>query len=250
MKKYPFQNSLKKLTVERFSFSAPVEKSLSFAVLSDLHDCAPQPLLEKIRLLSPDAILIPGDLVHDSFRYENGYAFLEGAVRLAPVFLSVGNHEMKGERDHLSVFRAKGAVILDNESTLFRGVRIGGLTSGFQKGAKQSKFQKTPAPDAGFLSRFEKEEGYKILLCHHPEYYPLYLKDKKIDLILAGHAHGGQWRFFGRGVFAPGQGVFPHYTSGLYEKKLLVGRGLGNPVYVPRLFNAPEVIDLKLEPET
>ena len=249
MKKYPFQNSLKRLTVESFCLRAKVKERLSFAVVSDLHDCEPAPVLEKIASLSPDAVLIPGDLVHSSERFQKGYDFLREAVRLAPVFLSVGNHEMKGEKDHLSVYRDLGGRVLENERISFRGVWIGGWSTGFLKGASQSKFQKTPVPELTFPDRFEKEEGFKILLCHHPEYYPKYLKEKKIDLILSGHAHGGQWRFFDRGVFAPGQGVFPRYTSGLYENRLLVGRGLGNPVYVPRICNPPEIISLILEPE-
>ena len=55
------------------------------------------------------------------------------------------------------------------------------------------------------LEDFAGEDGYKILLCHHPEYWSLrdpMLRDKRIDLVLSGHAHGGQWRICGRGLFA------------------------------------------------
>jgi predicted MPP superfamily phosphohydrolase len=87
----------------------------------------------------------------------------------------------------------------------------------------------------------------KILLCHHPEYYERYLKDKSIDLTVSGHAHGGQWRFFGKGVFAPGQGIFPRYTSGVYDGKLVVSRGLKPARIIPRFFNAPEVVIIDIE---
>jgi len=87
-----------------------------------------------------------------------------------------------------------------------------------------------------------KKDGYKILLCHQPEHYDKYVRKYPIQLTLSGHAHGGQWRFFGRGVYAPGQGLFPKFTSGLYEGKLLVSRGLANPQKIPKIGNREELI--------
>jgi len=100
-----------------------------------------------------------------------------------------------------------------------------------------------------WLERFSAMKGYKILLCHHPEYYKRFVKGKDIDLILAGHAHGGQIRLFGKGLFAPGQGLFPKYTSGVYDGRLLVSRGIANMVKIPRLFNKGEVICIELKKE-
>ena len=85
-----------------------------------------------------------------------------------------------------------------------------------------------------------------MLLCHHPEYYPKYIKDLPVDLTLSGHAHGGQWRLFGRGAYAPGQGIFPKYTAGVYENRLLVSRGLGNLYIVPKINNPPEILKIKI----
>ncbi len=244
-----FQNSLKKLAPTRFDLPAPVENELRFAFVSDLHDAENGPVLALIREASPDAVLVGGDFVHDGRRYQKGLDFLPAAAAIAPTFVSVGNHEMKPGPDFLSPARESGAVLLDNESALFRGVRIGGLTTGFRKNVRQRKFQKTPEPDLAFLEAFSRFPEYKILLCHHPEYYPRHIRSLPVDLTLSGHAHGGQWRPFGVAVFAPGQGVFPRYTSGLYEDRLIVGRGVGNPVWVPRLWNRPEVILITLHPE-
>ena len=70
---------------------------------------------------------------------------------------------------------------------------------------------------------------------------------------MAGHAHGGQWRFFGRGIYAPGQGLFPKYTSGLYREGgeiLAVSRGMTNSVrWIPRFFDPCEILVLALSPE-
>ena len=62
------------------------------------------------------------------------------------------------------------------------------------------------------------------------------------DLVLCGHAHGGQWRIFGRGVYAPDQPLFPKYTSGVLENRCVISRGIGNHTHSPRIFNAPEVL--------
>ena len=100
-----------------------------------------------------------------------------------------------------------------------------------------------------WLSEFERQKGYKILLCHHPEYWSLrepYLLSRRIDLVLSGHAHGGQFRFLGQGVYAPGQGWFPKFTSGVHggpNGKLVISCGLSNPARtVPRIFNPTEVV--------
>ena len=62
------------------------------------------------------------------------------------------------------------------------------------------------------------------------------------DLILSGHAHGGQIRLFGRGLFAPGQGIFPKYTSGIHGS-MIISRGLSNTGgMIPRLFNRREIV--------
>ena len=99
-------------------------------------------------------------------------------------------------------------------------------------------------------SEFSEEDGITILLCHHPEYYDRYIRAFSVDLTLAGHAHGGQWRLFGQGLFAPGQGLFPRYTSGLYEDRLLVSRGMANvPKWIPRINNRPELILLHFVPK-
>ena len=105
------------------------------------------------------------------------------------------------------------------------------------------------APTSDWLTDFESQDGIKILLSHHPEYWNLkepFLSKRPIDLVLSGHAHGGQFRFFGRGILSPGQGLLPKYTSGVHSGphgNLVISRGLANTAHpLPRLFNPTEIV--------
>ena len=230
---------MKRIITEHTFRSDRIGRPLRLAVASDLHSDSFDNVLEEFSRC--DAVLSPGDLV-DRHRRDNGNArrFLETVPEMVPVFYSIGNHERKfryREEWLAKVARSK-AVLLDNESTDFHGVRIGGLSSA--KGE----------PDLSFLDRFEQEKGFRLLLCHHPEMYRGYVAGRDIDLTLCGHAHGGQIQFFGRGLYAPGQGLFPKLTHGLHDGgKMLISRGMTNGAKprVPRINNPCELIILNLE---
>ena len=213
---------------------------LRIAVVADLHGCVFDRVIDEIKKSRPDIIAVPGDLTNKREETVGSPCFLSEAAKIAPTFYSIGNHERKGGFDRESIEKS-GAILLDDGFTELNGVFIGGLSSGFED-EKQGNLKKTPKPELDWLDAFARCEGYKILLSHHPEYYPAYLKNVDCDLILSGHAHGGQWRFFGRGVFAPGQGLFPKYTSGIYDGKLVVSRGLCNHTPIPRIFNPTELL--------
>ena len=95
-------------------------------------------------------------------------------------------------------------------------------------------------------------EIFTVLLSHRPELFEIYQK-YEFDLVLSGHAHGGQWRIPGllNGLFAPNQGLFPKYAGGRYDYAggtMIVSRGLAREsTKVPRIFNRPElvVVDVK-----
>lgn len=91
---------------------------------------------------------------------------------------------------------------------------------------------------------------YSILLSHRPELFEVYAKNN-IDLILSGHAHGGQFclPLIG-GLLAPNQGLFPKYDSGIYTQEntnMVVSRGIGNRLFPFRFNNCPEVILIELK---
>ncbi len=228
---------MKKIEINEYTVNANLSSPLKFAFLSDLHDPNIVPILHKVNDLSPDAILVGGDFIHSKTQYQNGLDFMKKASELYPLFAVLGNHEA-GLRDIRSRLNETSVILLDDSDTVFRGIRIGGLTAGI--------WNDTQEPNVNWLNIFAKKDGYKLLLCHHPEYYEKYIRSTAVDMTLSGHAHGGQWRIFGQGIFAPGQGLFPKYTSGMYDDRLIVGRGLGNKVCIPRINNAPEIILLKI----
>ena len=238
------------LAVSEYCFSAPIPEKLCFAFISDLHCCNNDPILEKLAEISPDAVLVGGDFIHSNIKYEEGFDFLRRSAACYPTFCSIGNHELRFQGDLHEAIRETGVTCLDNAFTDFHGVLLGGLTSALREQRIPNRFLLTQVPDLGFLYRFSRAPGYKLLLCHHPEYYPKYIRPLPIDLMLAGHAHGGQIRFFDHALYAPGQGIFPKYTGGIHENRMIVGRGLGNTAFFPRINNDPEIVLIRLAPSS
>ena len=232
-------------------------KKLRIALASDLHGMEHGTVLDLIAAQKPDLILIAGDLTDDEGLRDaqnKAYDFLEKAAEIAPTYYSLGNHELacyhKGNpwRHPIPIpltaeikerIAKTGAVLLDNESVKVGELTICGLTSGING--------KVNAPNREVLDRFSRESGYRILLCHHPEYFMPHIRKTDIELTVCGHAHGGQWRFFGKGTYSPGQGIFPKYTAGVLENRCVISRGLGNHTRIPRIFNTPELVIIDLE---
>lgn len=234
------------MQTEHYSIYADIPRPITFAFLSDIHEANCQRIYDVLVSYAPDAVLIGGDFVHSPSRFRRGIALICALAERSPVFCSIGNHDLR-LREQLPVLLGNAStILLDNAYANFHGVWIGGLSSGDGNGVRRGRFAPTADPDAAWLEAFCHEDGFHLLLCHHPEYYDRWVRPLPIELTLSGHAHGGQWRVFGRGLFAPGQGIFPRYTSGLYEGRLLVGRGVGNPHLIPRLNNPPELILLRI----
>ena len=244
------------LTVTHYEI--PVQEgqpALRIAVAADLHENPHGSVVELLKQQAPDLILIPGDVADDKGLGKEDapvYDFLRSCAEIAPTFYSYGNHEVgcyhKGKHwtrpvpkvlpEEIAEKVAKtGAILLDDDCVEWNGIHICGIRSGLN--GKKNR------PNEDALARFDALEGYKILLCHHPEYFAPYVKSTSIQLTVCGHAHGGQWRIFGRGIFAPGQGIFPKYTSGVHEGRCVITRGLGNHTRIPRIFNPTELVIIK-----
>lgn len=229
--------------------SEKLEQDLKIVLLSDLHNkCYGKDnarLLKRIASLTPDLIVIAGDLV-DKRKPDIpvGVEFAENCADIAPTFYLCGNHERERENFEVICSFLEKTQVLRNEWVKVCGIKLMGITDHFE----------LPFEDAQqVLEQFEKEEGYKIVAVHRPADFcsELEIRNYDVDLQLSGHTHGGVAHvpFYGA-VFAPGEGFFPKYPQGRYEEKgttLIVGGGLGNTKLPLRLFNFPEIVEISVK---
>ncbi len=237
-----------------YTIKAPLD--LQIALVSDLHNHPCEEVLAALREEKPDIIAVPGDMMENAVGHpadqtynKPGFACLSAMTEIAPVYYSIGNHEGGMSEENRVLLAETGITLLDNSFVHAHGMCIGGLTSPLTYAKHHA--EKTPPPDLDFLARFAAEDGFHLLLCHHPEHYPAHIRDTSVELTLSGHAHGGQWRVFGLDIYAPGQGLFPKYASGIHDDRLVVGRGLSNTVSpIPRLGNPTEAVFIHLRRES
>lgn len=251
-----------RLTVTRYSLRSPrITEPVQIVQLSDLHNKQfgkdNHDLFDTILRQRPDVVVVTGDLEDRREPYEPATTlFLKRLAEKVPVYFVYGNQEMRGNFKEILTadLRDFGVHVLDGQAATLvangQTVQILGLNDYREK-------QKMPRDrHAQLLRQFSKSDGFRLLLTHYPHYFSRYssyhYSDYQIDLVLAGHAHGGLIRLpFIKGVIAPDQGLFPRYTAGPYRHKdavMIVSRGLGNSGWPFRINNPPEVVVITLLP--
>lgn len=211
-------------------------------------------LVSEIKSSNPDAIFITGDLIYS--RGVNIYiaiSLIKKIKNIAPIYFVIGNHEtsVAAYKDIEKELINEGVNILKNQKIVIEKnnskMNILGINDPKLDNISEKNNKKT-VNKAIHSIKYDKSL-YTILLSHRPETFDIYVKNN-INLVLAGHAHGGQIRFFKQGLIAPGQGLFPKYTSGVYEKKntkMVVSRGIGKSIFPFRVNNRPEVVVVTLK---
>lgn len=254
---------LNEITVRSHKLPSSFE-GFRIAHVSDLHNATfgkeNEKLINMIADSQPDIIAITGDIV-DCRRTDTQVAldFVKKALEIAPCYYVAGNHEARVPGDFeqlLTGFEEAGVVVLRNQSSIYikgdDSICIMGVDDPDFTLMSYSDIQQTIMDSALKELNLESDEDFTILLSHRPELFKVY-KDNNMDLILSGHAHGGQFRLpFIGGLYAPHQGLLPEYDSGLYTEdstNLVVSRGIGNSLFPLRLFNSPEVILIELTSE-
>ena len=230
------------------------------AHVSDLHNAEMgkdnEKLLTMLREAEPDIIAITGDLIDSrNTDIEIALEFTGAAMEIAPCYYVTGNHEARvSEYDELKEgLTEQGVAILDDEriELVLSGKTIALL------GVNDPSFQTDYLfgdSETVMKSKLQEvsdaENEFTILLSHRPELFNVYA-DTHLDLVLSGHAHGGQFRLpFVGGLVAPNQGLFPKYDAGLYTEEntnMIVSRGIGNSILPFRFNNRPEVILIELK---
>ena len=254
---------------------------LNLALVTDLHNCPWEELINLLQEERPDAILCAGDILerHDESLYEwtgakmdavinsigkqnamekfmwlldrltertgrathededTAIEFLKKLPTVAPTFYSVGNHEWYFTNADYQVFEEFGITLLDNEDCVAHingvEVRIGGLSTRY---------------DLKWLRSYSRKDGYKILMCHHPEYYRKAVMNTDLDsfdLVVSGHYHGGQWRLWDRSVYVPRTGLFMKNAVGQFDR-LIISAGVANTTRFPRHGNPCELVMIEI----
>ncbi len=229
------------------------------AQVSDLHNEEfgedNEKLLRMLKECQPDIIAITGDLI-DSRKTDTEIAlqFVEDALEIAPCYYVTGNHEERlSVRDEiLESLQKLGVTVLDDKASRIeiegQSITIIGLSDPLS--FSDYLFDDSSAVIENKLQSLKDQNEYTILLSHRPEFFELYSKEN-IDLILSGHAHGGQIRLpFVGGLFAPHQGFFPKYDDGVFTEgktNMVVSRGIGQSVIPLRVGNRPELVLVELK---
>lgn len=234
------------------------------AHISDLHSKPADGIFEAILDNSPDIIAITGDLIHDDDKdYQCVLELIQKLSDIAPVYAVTGNHDLwrTNHNQHIACLEASGAKFLRSDLIkITRGseeISICGADDPFSKlpDVIERNVKKS-------LSLIPQCDGFKILLFHRANLFDI-IKDYGYDLILSGHMHGGQIRLpLLGGVCAPTSAIlsksgmlFPKFTAGVYNHKktsMIVNRGIGNTLPIPRFGNPPEIgiITLNTQKET
>ena len=234
------------------------------AHVSDFHNAEigkdNETLLTMLEETEPDIIAITGDII-DSYHTDTEIAlqFVREAVKIAPCYYVTGNHEARILDSEYFAFeemlvKAGVTVMHDSEVILKRdgasisltGIDDPAFAANYGGGVGLSMM-------SGGIRGLSATDGFYIVLSHRPEFFEQYV-EADMDLVLCGHAHGGQFRLpFVGGLIAPNQGLFPKYDAGLYTENntnMIVSRGIGNSIFPFRFNNRPEVILIELQAVT
>lgn len=233
--------------------------SFKIAHISDFHNEKSKKLTNDlviaIKNSNPNIIVITGDLI-DSNKTDINTAiqFVKKINDIAQVYYVTGNHEARiNNYDKFKEELEKNKVIiLDNKLEIIKNgdselnlVGIDDPNFNYNTYRDDTKVIEDNLKNISY-----DKNNFSILLSHRPELIEIVARNN-FDLVLAGHAHGGQIRIpFIGGLFAPNQGLFPKYTSGNYKIKnteMIVSRGIGNSTFPFRVNNRPELVIIELK---
>jgi len=267
------------LKIQHYKIDTGVIKNpVRIALIADLHSCQygenEQELIRAIDAQQPDLLVLAGDIFDDGLSDDNAVALIRGVAGRYPCYYVTGNHEYwSGSRafsEKMAVLETYGVkrlagemetVTVNGETMNICGVddQDANLIAGdTNRNAAPSQEQLVLEGRLAFeqqlasVKKCSQNGHYTVLIAHRPELFDLYVKHG-FDLVLCGHAHGGQWRIPGilNGVFAPNQGFFPKYAGGKYQSgktTMIVSRGLARETTrVPRFYNRPELVVIDCE---
>ncbi len=235
--------------------SNKINSAVKIAVIADLHSCDygknQQTLLKKLHQEKPDIVVLVGDIIDDKLPKTKAKELLEGIKNKYPTYYVSGNHEfwtndIDGIKD---IIKAYDISILEGDC---KTVKIKDETLNICGVDDPEVGSKEFTKQLESTKQKENSANFSILLSHRPEKIKQYLPLNH-DLIISGHAHGGQWRIpfiLESGLYSPHQGIFPKYTTGQHKFKnqdFIVSRGLAKEsTLIPKIFNRPELVIINI----
>lgn len=248
-----------RLVVREYSLEAEqITQPVRLALVTDFHGCdygsGASELLAAIEASEPDVILLAGDIFDDVLPWDDSEALVRSLANRWPCFYVTGNHEYWSQKvsEVCRIVTEAGATVLnmDGRTIEVRGQRLSICGIPDPYATKYADAPNTRVQLARAAS--DAEPGtFSILLAHRPELIDQYAA-AGFDLVVSGHAHGGQVRIPGlvNGLYAPNQGWLPAYAGGEYrvgETTLIVSHGLAREsTRLPRVFNRPELVLIEL----
>lgn len=239
--------------------SPKLTAEVRLAVVTDFHSSDnADDVVAMVASCAPDAVLMVGDMFDDDIANrptERTLSLMRQLSAQYPCYYVSGNHEAwTGEMDALyQQTEEAGVTVLRMSSGVLtvRGQRIAlcGIPDPYEM-----VFSGAPDTEEQLRQALEDVDSadFTVLLAHRPELLTKYAQFP-LDLVVSGHAHGGQVRIPGvlNGLYAPNQGWFPKLAGGAYTQDgttLIVSRGLAVRTRLPRIFNRPEVVLVRCVP--
>ena len=239
--------------------SPKLTAEVRLAVVTDFHSSDnADDVVAMVTSCAPDAVLMVGDMFDDDTANrptERTLSLMRQLSAQYPCYYVSGNHEAwTGEMDALyQQTEEAGVKVLRMSSGVLtvRGQRIAlcGIPDPYEM-----VFSGAPDTEEQLRQALEEVDSadFTVLLAHRPELLAKYAQFP-LDLVVSGHAHGGQVRIPGvlNGLYAPNQGWFPKLAGGAYTQDgttLIVSRGLAVRTWLPRIFNRPEVVLVRCVP--
>ena len=226
--------------------------------VSDYHCEHIAGLTNEITEEAPDIIVSTGDMVNDYGEITPAIRFTKKLAEIAPLYMITGNHDVwrSDYKELVAESENAGGIFLNDETIELErdGAKI--ALSGISDPFARTK-DKIAEHIRNSLEKIGTYDGFHIAMFHRANWLDMF-KGQGFDLVLSGHMHGGQIRLPGLGgllspktsLLSGGKILFPHYFGGVYQDndtKMIVSRGLGNPMIIPRLFNRPELVVITLK---
>lgn len=249
-----------RLILRTYTVASPkLTAEVRLAVVTDFHSSDnADDVVAMVASCAPDAVLLVGDMFDDDIANrptERTLSLMRQLSAQYPCYYVSGNHEAwTGEMDALyQQTEEAGVTVLRMSSGVLtvRGQRIAlcGIPDPYEM-----VFSGAPDTEEQLRQAMENVDSadFTVLLAHRPELLAKYAQFP-FDLVVSGHAHGGQVRIPGvlNGLYAPNQGWFPKLAGGAYTQDgttLIVSRGLAVRTRLPRIFNRPEVVLVRCVP--